>query len=271
MKIGIAGFGNLGQIYAKSLIKYNLAQREHIYILARSEATVEVARKEGFRYIGENPECLGDAEVVFICVKPQDFAGIATLLKRCLTPNQLLISVMAGVTISQLQKMLAHKNIVRAMPNSPIELGMGMTVYCTSSELKLEHLRKAEQLLGTTGRTMFLEQEQLMDAVTALSGSGPAYFYFFVKCLIEAGVEMGFDKSVSSLLVKQTMLGAYHLLNNSEDDIETLIAKVASKGGTTNAAFLEFEKSNIKAIIEKGILEAEKRGRELSAGIKSTL
>src|SRR5690606_22280976 len=114
------------------------------------------------------------------------------------------------------------------------------------------------------GRSVYLENEALIDAVTALSGSGPAYFYYLVKHMVEAGIKMGFDEGLSRLLVKQTMLGSYHLINNAEKSLDELIAAVASKGGTTEAALKTFEEKQLGLSLIEGILKAEERAKELS-------
>ena len=121
-----------------------------------------------------------------------------------------------------------------------------------------------ERFLNSTGRSVYLEDENLLDGVTALSGSGPAYFYYIVDAMIKAGTEMGIDENLAKLFVKQTMLGAYHLINNSEKSLEELIKDVASKGGTTEAALKTFEENHLKETLRKGILAAENRSKELS-------
>jgi pyrroline-5-carboxylate reductase len=171
---------------------------------------------------------------------------------------------MAGVPMLKIQTVLAHQLVVRAMPNTPAMLGMGITGFTASPEVDAPKLRKIENLINATGRSVYLEDEGMIDAVTALSGSGPAYFYYIVKQMIEAGKQMGFDEGMASLLVKQTMLGSYHLINNAEQTLDDLIKAVASKGGTTEAALRTFEENNIPEGILKGILAAENRAKELS-------
>ena len=150
------------------------------------------------------------------------------------------------------------------MPNSPAELGMGMTAFTAHNNLSIENIRKAENLLSTTGRTVFFENEHLLDAVTALSGSGPAYFFYIVKQMVDAGKEMGFDEATSAMLVKQTMLGSFHLLNTANKSLDELIKAVASKGGTTEAALSFFENNNVGENLQKGIIKAKNRATELS-------
>jgi pyrroline-5-carboxylate reductase len=159
---------------------------------------------------------------------------------------------------------LGTENVVRAMPNSPAELGMGMTGFTCTPTMKVELLRKAEYLLSTTGRCIFLEDESLLDAVTALSGSGPAYFFYIVKHMIEAAKQMGIEEPVASIMVKQTMHGAYHLINNSGKPLDDLIQAVASKGGTTEAALSYFNKNRMGENLINGILKARQRAKELS-------
>jgi len=166
--------------------------------------------------------------------------------------------------IARIEEVLQQRNIIRAMPNSPAELGMGMTAFTAGKSFSMEQLRKAENLLGTTGRTVFFENEDLLDAVTALSGSGPAYFFYIVKQMVEAGRQMGFDEATSAMLVKQTMLGSFHLLNTADKSLDELIKAVASKGGTTEAALSTFENDGVGEGLQKGIVKARDRARELS-------
>jgi pyrroline-5-carboxylate reductase len=166
--------------------------------------------------------------------------------------------------IERIENALAQKNIIRAMPNSPAELGMGMTAFTSSPVLSGAAIRKAENLLSTTGRTVYFENEDLLDAVTALSGSGPAYFFYIVKQMVEAGRQMGFDQATAEMLVKQTMLGSFHLMNTANKSLDELIKAVASKGGTTEAALSVFESGKVGEALQKGIVKARDRARELS-------
>ena len=141
---------------------------------------------------------------------------------------------------------------------------MGMTAFTASKALSIEQIRKAENLLATTGRAVFFEDEDLIDACTAVSGSGPAYFFYIVKNMIDAGVKLGLDEATSAILVKQTMLGSYHLMNTSDKSLDELIKAVSSKGGTTEAALNSFNENNVGGNIQKGLERARDRARELS-------
>jgi pyrroline-5-carboxylate reductase len=205
-----------------------------------------------------------EADLIIIAVKPQDFQFVVENISFGFKENQMVLSIMAGIKIEKIQQLLNHKKVVRAMPNSPTLLGMGITGYTAAEGISFTDLMQIERFLNSTGRSVYLEDENLLDGVTALSGSGPAYFYYIVDAMIKAGTEMGIEENLAKLFVKQTMLGAYHLINNSEKNLEELIKDVASKGGTTEAALKTFEEHHLKETLRRGILEAEKRSRELS-------
>lgn len=266
MKIAILGAGNMGLSFSKSFLKYELIKPEHLHLIIRNPSKVakiaEDFPKSVISTFSEVKEL--DADLVIIAVKPQDFQLVAQNIQFTLKENQMVLSIMAGINIDKIQKSLNHSLVVRAMPNSPTLLGMGITGYTAADGISFSQLINIERLLNSTGRSVYLENEDLLDGVTALSGSGPAYFYYIIDAMIKAGIEMGIEENLSKLFVKQTMLGAYHLINNSEKSLEELIKDVASKGGTTEAALKTFEENSFKNILKQGILNAEKRAKELN-------
>lgn len=265
MKITIIGCGNMGLIYARAFLKYNIVSKNNLLLAEKNEKRKEELLKIN---IGEvcvvNDKRISESDIIILAVKPQDFTDLSTDLKSVLKTENILVSIMAGMTIERIENTLHHKNIVRAMPNSPAELGMGMTAFTAHKSLSIENIRKAENLLATTGRTVFFENEELLNAVTGLSGSGPAYFFYIIKQMIDAGVEMGFDEATAAMLVKQTMLGSFHLMNTANKSLEELIKAVASRGGTTEAALSVFETERVGDNLKKGILKARDRAKELS-------
>lgn len=265
MKITIIGCGNMGLIYARAFLKYNIVSKENLLLTEKSESRKQELLKLN---IGEvcvtNDKRISSSNIIILAVKPQDFMELSMDLKQVLKSENIIISIMAGMKLEKIESALNQKNIIRAMPNSPAELGMGMTAFTASKSLSIEQIRKAENLLSTTGRTTFFENENLLDAVTALSGSGPAYFFYIVKEMIEAGKKMGFDEATSSMLVKQTMLGSFHLLNTANKSLDELIKAVASKGGTTEAAFKVFNETHVGENLQNGIIKARDRARELA-------
>ncbi len=199
-----------------------------------------------------------------ITIKPQDFKATAEEVKKFLKKKQLVLSIMAGIKIKTIQKLLDHEKVVRAMPNTPAQLGFGITAFSAAKDQSYESISVVDTLLETTGKSIFMKNEDQLDAVTALSGSGPAYFYYFVKHMIEAGKEMGIDEPVASLLVKQTMLGSFQIMNNSRASLDDMIKAVASKGGTTEAALNTFDQKHVGESIKEALKAAEKRAKELS-------
>lgn len=266
MKIAILGAGNMGLSFSKSFLKYDLIKPESLHLITRNQSKLTKITEE-FPHsrisIFDDIKEL-DADLIILAVKPQDFQNVAENFSFTLKENQMVLSIMAGIKIAKIQKLLNHPLVVRAMPNSPTLLGMGITGYTAAEGISFSQLINIERLLNSTGRSVYLENEDLLDGVTALSGSGPAYFYYIVDAMIKAGVEMGIDENLSKLFVKQTMLGAFHLINNSEKNLEELIKDVASKGGTTEAALKTFEDHSLKEILKEGILNAEKRAKELN-------
>ena len=265
MKIAIIGCGNIGKIYARTFVKYNLVDKSELYLIEKnSESNQNLLEENLGNVVTIKDENIKSCDLLLIAVKPQDFNVIAAEIKQIITKDQVVLSIMAGVTIERMKNLLSTNAIVRAMPNSPIQLGLGMTGFCASEFVEQKKLRKIEQLLSSTGRTVFFDDENKMDAVTALSGSGPAYIFYILKGLIEAGKEIGFDTSESAMLVNQTVLGAFHLMNSSTHSLDELIKIVSSKGGTTEAAMKVFEDRKLLEILKQGVVAAEKRGKELA-------
>ncbi len=267
MKIAILGCGNMGMAFAKAFIKFDLVKKEDFLLVEKSDERKEILSsfQPGILTSTISP-VIKDYDLIILSVKPQDFKTMAAKLKEFIQPGQVVLSIMAGITINIIQEALDHKSIIRAMPNTPAMLGMGITAYTATPEVNGNQLHKIENLINATGRSVFLEDEEQLNAVTALSGSGPAYFFYLVKAMIDAGKKMGFDESVASLLVKQTMLGSFHLMNAAEKTLDELIIAVASKGGTTEAALNKFEQTGTAEGLKEGIYAAQKRSQELSNG-----
>ena len=265
LKIAIIGCGNMGLTYAKSFIAYDLVFKDDILLIEKNAEHGKFLETLNIGKIASNIDSkLREYEIIILAVKPQDFETVAPALQKVLEPHHLVFSIMAGISIDRIEKSLRHKMIVRAMPNTPAQIGMGITAYVAGKSVKMEHIRKVEKMLSTTGREIMMEEESMLDAVTALSGSGPAYFYYFVKYMIEAGKQMGIDEGMSALLVKQTMNGAYHLMNNGNKNLDDLIASVKSKGGTTEAALNVFEDKLVGESIIAALKAAESRAKELA-------
>lgn len=263
--IAIIGCGNMGLIYAHAFLKYKITSREQLLLVEKNEERRQMLSglNIGKVVTVDNGEIAG-CNIVILAVKPQDFRALAPALRQAIHKNAVILSIMAGIGIALIEAELGHRHIVRAMPNLPVAISMGMTAFAASPDLSHEQIMTVENLLSTTGRTIYLKDEQQLNAVTALSGSGPAYFFYFMKSLIAAGVEMGLDEHVASILARQTMLGSFHLINDSQKSLDEYIASVASKGGTTEAALKTFGERGVHEAIVEALCCAEKRAEELA-------
>ncbi|MCS6822900.1 MAG: pyrroline-5-carboxylate reductase [Cytophagaceae bacterium] len=267
MKIAIIGGGNMGSTYARAFVQSNIVAVNDLLIVEKHDEKLEELKKEGIALLCKSiDDNLLKYSIIICAVKPQDFRIMAQDLKNHIHENQLMVSIMAGIKIETIQKLLSHKKVVRAMPNTPAQLGFGITAFAAAPEVSFEDISKVDTLLETTGKSIFMKDEMLLDAVTALSGSGPAYFYYIVKHMIEAGKQMGIEEPVAAMLVKQTMLGSFQIMNNSKSSLDDMIKAVASKGGTTEAALRKFEEYHLGQHIIEALKAAEQRAKELSLG-----
>ena len=259
MKVLIIGHGNMGKTYANSFISSRFIKPEDIFVLVRNSdfSNIESAIPKA-NFSTSVSEKIGDFDIVILAVKPQDFSVLAASIKPYLKDSQIIFSVMAGITISKLESQLSCSKIVRSMPNIPTQIGMGMTVFSASANVDRKELFIIQNLINTTGKSVYVENEKLIDAATAISGSGPAYVFYFMQSMIKAAVDLGFNESEAELLVNQTFMGSVAIQNSYSLSNEEWIDKVASKGGTTESALRVFE----KGILEKTIIEAVKAAND---------
>jgi pyrroline-5-carboxylate reductase len=264
MKILIVGGGNMGRTYAESFIANHSAARRDLFILEKEEDKIPYFKGLGFESVfTKSGDFIKEMNLIVLAVKPQDTSVLFHSLAPFMLPGQLVLSIMAGVKIDTLKKQLPTTKIIRAMPNLPAQVGMGMTGFTADQSVSRSEIFSVQNLLNTTGKSLYFDNEALLDGVTAISGSGPAYVYFFMQSMIEAGMKMGFTASESETLVEQTFLGAIHLLHNNNFSCKEWIEKVASKGGTTEAAISEFESDRLSQNIQNGLKAALKRSIEL--------
>ncbi len=203
------------------------------------------------------------ADVIFIAVKPFHAEKLFKIMKTLVNPEQILISIMAGVTLDFIKAATGLSKVVRAMPNLPAKVGMGLTSYTASEEVTRVELLTIESLLETTGKAILVSNENYIDASTGISGSGPAYVFYFMQSMMEAASQMGFSEKVSKVLVTQTFTGAVELFNQSDLSPNSWMDKVASKGGTTRAALDSMEDNNVKELIKEAAYAAFSRAVEM--------
>lgn len=264
IKICIIGGGNIGLLFGKSLIQSGIVDTQNLLIIEKEPRQIAYIKQLEMGKVQNHYEKIENYDVIILAVKPQDAAEMFTELLPHLHSQQIILSFMAGIKIQTIQDKLRLDRIFRAMPNLPSLLGEGMIVYTQSKNIPKIETYYIENLLSTTGKTLFVENEDLIDAATAISGSGPAYVFYFLNALVEAAQKMGFSQKEAELLVFQTFLGSIHLYQNHNLNFEEWINKVASKGGTTEAALNHFQQTHMSENIVEGTMKALKRAYELS-------
>lgn len=264
MKILILGGGNMGLTYAQSFLRSRIVTPDNLMVLCRSyEKANHLSQTHEGSFFSDPRLCVSEADLHILAVKPQDSAKLFEEIRDLVQPGQVFLSIMAGVRMESISKALGADKIIRAMPNLPAQIGAGVTAFTSTDQVTRIELVMVQNLLSTTGKTVYVEREEMIDASTAISGSGPAYVYFFMNAMMEAARQMGFSASEAELLVSQTFTGAVDLYNKADLSCENWIAKVASKGGTTEAALRVWRESALHEDIIAGTNAALERARAL--------
>jgi pyrroline-5-carboxylate reductase len=264
MKILVIGAGNMGLTYAEGMSKSKLLKKKNIMVLDSSEEKLqELNQISHLDTFSELQDCVPKADIIFIAVKPHHGEQLMRRIKPLVKSEQLLISIMAGTTIETIKELTGLNKIVRAMPNLPAKIGRGLTSYIASPEVSRIELLTIESLLDTTGKSILVSDENFIDASTGISGSGPAYVFYFMQSMMEAALQMGFSENVSKVLVSQTFTGAIELFNQNSLSPNSWMEKVASKGGTTRAALDSMDDNNVGELIKEAAFAAFNRAVEL--------
>jgi len=239
------------------------------YHLRASDLSHDARQNLSDRYkvqvFANNLDPLPGSDVILCAVKPQDMDAVLAELQGHIMPDQLLISVAAGTNCQHINTALGERQaIIRTMPNTPAVIGMGITgmyanAYCTD-----QHRWIAEEIFSAVGEFVWLEEESQIDTVTAISGSGPAYFYYLIEALRDSAIDMGLEPGTASRLVMKTAVGAAALASRSDLDIRHLREEVTSAGGTTEAALKTMRHRDFKGLVDEAVRSAENRSRELA-------
>jgi pyrroline-5-carboxylate reductase len=264
MKVLVIGAGNMGLTYSEGMATSPLLNRRKLMIHDVSTKTIELLRKgKQFDVYEKIEDCLPKADIVFIAVKPYHCEDLFEKIKPLVNTQQIFVSLMAGVTIEKIQKLLGVDKVVRTMPNLPAKVGKGVTSFTESSSISQVELLMIRNLLDTTGESIHVKNEEFINKSTGISGSGPAYIFYFMQSMLEAAKKMGFSDNDSKILVSNTFEGAVALFNDSDLSPETWMDRVASKGGTTRAALDSMEDNNVKELIKDAAYAAFNRAVEL--------
>jgi pyrroline-5-carboxylate reductase len=265
--IALLGAGRIGESLLAGLLSSGWRSADEIVATGRREERVRgVAERHGVQTTLSNADAVSGAGLVVIAVKPQDFDLLLDEIGSLLTPEQTVLSVAAAIPTAQIEAQIAPGvPVVRAMPNAPSLVHEGMAGICAGAHAGDEHLALAEEVLSHLGSVVRVP-ESAMDAVTAVSGSGPAYFALLAEGMIEAGILLGLSREVSTQLVVQTMLGTARLLRDEGMHPVELREGVTSPGGTTIRAIQELESAGVRAALFNAIQAAMERSKELAAG-----
>ena len=254
----------MGLTYSEGMSNSTLLNRHKLMIYDKSpELVISLSKIEHFDVYDNIEECLPNADVIFLAVKPYHIDGLFEEIKPLVNNDQIFVSIMAGITIEKIQTGLGITKVVRAMPNLPAQVGKGVTSYTEAKEVSRVELLMIRNLLDTTGESIHVETENFIDASTGISGSGPAYVFYFMQSMLEAALKMGFSSNDSKILVSKTFEGAVELFNQSDLSPETWMDRVASRGGTTRAALDSMEDNNVKELIKDAAYAAFDRAVEL--------
>ncbi|WP_394559814.1 pyrroline-5-carboxylate reductase [Aquipseudomonas alcaligenes] len=263
-RIAFIGAGNM----AASLIGGLLAQGIPASHIRASEPNAEqrarVAAEHGIELVEHNAEAVANAEVIVLAVKPQVMKAVCQDLASSLRPGQLIVSIAAGIPCASLSGWLGDLAIVRCMPNTPALLRQGVSGLYANAQVSAAQRQQAEQLLGAVGLALWLDEEQLIDAVTAVSGSGPAYFFLLIEAMTAAGEKLGLPRDTAAQLTLHTALGAARMATESDVDAAELRRRVTSPNGTTEAAIKSFQAGGFEALVQQALDAAAKRSAELA-------
>ena len=270
-RLAFIGGGNMARSLIGGLLKTGVAAATISVAEPLAEARHALGREFGVACYAENRLAVAEAEVLLLAVKPQVMPAIHAELRDILQRNRpLLISIAAGVRLDQLERWFGPLPIVRCMPNTPALIGEGATGLCANSRVSPAQKAQAQHMLDAVGITRWVDDENLMDTVTALSGSGPAYFFAMVEALEAAAVAQGLPRDTARALAAQTCLGAGRMLVDSGEDPSVLRQRVTSPNGTTQAALESFAADGLPRIVSRAVAAATHRGTELAASLDAS-
>jgi pyrroline-5-carboxylate reductase len=263
-KIGFVGSGVMGEAMVKGILDKGLTGSDQIYASDPwAQRRDYMAQNYGIHTTNSNQEAVRNADVVILSIKPQTLPKVMDELHSNVRPDALVLSIIAGARISSLRSGLFHDRIVRAMPNTPAQLGKGMTVWTATPQVSEQQLEQTKLILGAFGEQLSMDEESYLDMATGLSGSGPGFVLLIIEAMIDAGVHMGFTRRDAEMMVLQTIEGSVELMRTTGTHSAELKNRVTSPGGTTAAGLYELEKAAMRAVLSRAIFAAYRRSQEL--------
>jgi pyrroline-5-carboxylate reductase len=263
-KLAVIGVGKIGEALILGLLKNGALKNDNIVGTVRHAASKKrIQEKLNIEMLLDNQTAVKGKDIVLLAIKPQNMAGVLKEIAPMLSSSQLLISIAASVSTSFIEEGLNESTpVIRAMPNTPALLNVGMTGICSGSRAGKEHMKLAESIFKCVGETVIVEEE-LMDGITALSASGPAYLYVVIESMAEAGVKLGIPRDISTVLAAQTMLGAAQMVLSSKAHPALLKDTVTTPAGCTIDGLMELEEGKLRVTLIKAVLKSAERAREL--------
>ena len=268
-RIAFIGSGAMAEAVISGLLQQGIARAENLVAAGPREERGQALRERyGVAATTDNAAAVPGAEVVVLSVKPQVLPKVMPALRGRIPPGALVLSVVAGAQIETITSGLAHVNVVRSMPNTPAQIGQGITVWIAAPGVTEAHKAQARALLGALGQEVEADNEDQLDMATALSGTGPAYVFLFMEALVDAGVHLGFSRRVAEQLVVQTVKGSVEFYEHQQNHVARLRNQVTSPGGTTAEAMYFLEKAGFRTAISRAVWAAYQRSVELGQGRK---
>jgi len=264
-QIVFIGSGVMAEAMIKGLVGQGLMPAQNIIASGpRPERGAELSERYGIQVTEDNVTAADERDIVVLSVKPQFLDEVlGELCCGAIRPDALVLSIVAGATIGRIAAGLNHQAIVRVMPNTPAQVGMGMSVWTATPETNAAQREQARTILAALGEELYMDHEDYLDMATALSGTGPAYVFLVMEALIDAGVHMGFSRRVSEQLVMQTMRGSLEFARASQRHPVELRNMVTSPGGTSAEALYQLEKGGLRTVISKAVWAAYQKSRYL--------
>lgn len=264
-KLAFIGCGVMAESIIAGLLRKNLVRSEQIVAThPRENRRRELTEKYGIAVFEENAEAVrniraNENSIVALCVKPQRIKSVLEELKGVVAPNQSVLSIIAGTKIETISEALGNKKIVRAMPNTPSQIGAGITAWTCTEDVSDEEKAQIKALLTALGKELHVETENMIDMATSLSATGPTYIFLVMEALTDAGVHLGFSREMAKELVQETMLGSVLFAMESHKHPAELRNMVTSPGGTSADAIYQMEKGGLRTVLSKAVYAAYQR------------
>ncbi|MHB8133341.1 MAG: pyrroline-5-carboxylate reductase [Anaerolineaceae bacterium] len=266
-RFAIIGAGAMGEAILGGLIQQNLTKKECIHASEpRLERRSELTEKYGIKTTEDNLHAIEDADVVVLAVKPQKLNKLLHQIDGKIPKDAVVISIVAGASLETISKGLNHQAVIRTMPNTPGQIGKGITVWFPANSVNEKQLENAKLMLKALGENIQVDEEYYLDMATALSGTGPMYVFLFMEALMDAGVHLGFARHISEKLVIETIRGSVEYYESQNVHVADLRNKVTSPGGTSAAALYYLEKAGFRTAISRAIWAAYERSQQLGKG-----